>query len=195
MREKPSPGLSEWEEAYRYLADKTKSDLFPDYEVFKHNVEQWREQYDERREEGKGLSVLRFLNMRLAAYVRLVGPLGPVTVIKPSSPNQEFNRTSETGHIFRRHVGLYRDDNINEIYRKGGMHPRALQSRLGAVCVNLGLAPSGFPGHECIPNEALACWLMVVAPDHWEGFKQKFNIDFDPNRGEFTELRREDRDD
>ena len=77
-----------WEVAYRELADETSSGLFPERRVFDVNVENWKVTYEESPDD---LTVKQYLQMRLAAVVRLTSDLGPARVI--STPSQTESRT------------------------------------------------------------------------------------------------------
>ena len=76
-----------WEVAYRELADETSSGLFPERRVFDVNVENWKVTYEESPDD---LTVKQYLQMRLAAVVRLTSDLGPARVI--STPSQTESR-------------------------------------------------------------------------------------------------------
>ena len=77
----------EWVAAYKLLASSTDSPDFPDRETFDRNVENWKAMYEDDDDDR---TVMAFLRARLAAVVRLSGPIGPVRVIRrprrPASP-------------------------------------------------------------------------------------------------------------
>ena len=62
--------------------------MFPERRVFDVNVENWKVTYEESPDD---LTVKQYLQMRLAAVVRLTSDLGPARVI--STPSQTESRT------------------------------------------------------------------------------------------------------
>ena len=76
------------------------------------------------------------------------------------------------------------------------MHPKALKSRILAVCVNAerrpGVETAGWDvlnDYDSIRSEDVARWLIDHVPDAWVAWCHNFDMRFDPERDEFIDLR------